>query len=270
MKRINSSANLFGSSEVRLEMDRFTLSERVYPPNFRTPSHSHSKPLFTFVLGGRYKEVIGKSSRLCERATALFHPGGDIHAEHFDENGGRLFIIEVQENWAAKLHDRIPFPKTTTQTRSGVLTELGARAYSEFERADTCSQLIIEGILLEIIGEAARLQSRLTQLPGPKWLLDVDDILKQRFAEPLTLRQLAKEVEVHPVHLAQTYRRLRGSTVGESIRIVRLQNAKIALRFTRIPIAQVALQAGFSDQSHLSRLFKKAYGITPKAYRESI
>ncbi len=88
--------DLFGKAERERTLADFKLTERVYPPNFLTPDHFHENALFTFVLGGSYTEVFGAKRRQCERASALFHPGGDIHAEHFENDGARLFIVEMK------------------------------------------------------------------------------------------------------------------------------------------------------------------------------
>jgi AraC family transcriptional regulator len=264
------SCSLFGDSVRKRELQAFSLTERVYPPNFQTPDHTHENALFTFVLGGSYTETFGTRRRHCERASALFHPGGDIHAEHFSDAGGRLFIIEMLKDLTARIRANSSFPNTTIQSKSGNLTKLGARAYAEFERFDESSPLIIEGLMLEIVGEATRLQDNQVIHPVPRWLQDVEELLMQRFAEPLTLKEIAKIADVHPVHLAQTFRKLRDHTVGDRLREIRLEHARESLKFTRIPISQIAAQCGFSDQSHLSRLFKNRYGTTPRAYRNTV
>ena len=270
MRDKNAQCGLFGDIRGKRVLDRFTLAERVYPPNFSTPDHSHQFAVFTFVLGGRYTEVFGAKRRECERATALFHPGGDLHAEHFSGEGGRLFVIEFAPEWVSDLKKRINFPTETSQVRGGRLAALGARAYAEFERFDEFSPVVLEGLMIEVIGEAGRLLERRSASKGPRWLEDVETIIRQRFDEPLTLEKIAGELRVHPVHLAQTFKRFRDSTVGEYLREMRLESARENLKFTSRPISQIASQCGFSDQSHLSRLFKARYGITPRRYRESV
>jgi AraC-like DNA-binding protein len=51
--------------------------------------------------------------------------------------------------------------------------------------------------------------------------------------------------------------------------LVRLERAR-ALLHTSAPIAQTAVASGFSDQSHLTRFFKRVYGVTPGAYAKAV
>jgi AraC family transcriptional regulator len=73
---------------------------------------------------------------------------------------------------------------------------------------------------------------------------------------------------VHPVYLACAFRRHYRSTVGEYVRRLRVEFACRELSATRAPLAQVALAAGFADQSQFSRTFKRVVGLTPTEYRK--
>ena len=72
---------------------------------------------------------------------------------------------------------------------------------------------------------------------------------------------------MHPVHLARQFRASQGCTVGEYIRRVRVGFARRELVMTDKPIAEIALSAGFFDQSQLTKTFKRVTGRTPAAYR---
>ena len=72
---------------------------------------------------------------------------------------------------------------------------------------------------------------------------------------------------VHPVHLARTFRETQGMTIGQYFRGVRLARATDLLRDPRRPLSDIAIEAGFSDQSHLCREFKRATGVSPGRFR---
>ena len=59
-------------------------------------------------------------------------------------------------------------------------------------------------------------------------------------------------------------------SVGEWVRIRRLEYAREALLDGRRSISDVALAAGFADQSHLTRLFRGHFGVTPAEYRRGL
>jgi AraC family transcriptional regulator len=71
---------------------------------------------------------------------------------------------------------------------------------------------------------------------------------------------------VHSVHLARQFKRTFGWTVGDYVRRLRVEFVCQQLE-TGKPLAELALRAGFSDQSHLTRIFKRFTGQTPGEYR---
>ena len=56
-------------------------------------------------------------------------------------------------------------------------------------------------------------------------------------------------------------------TAGVYLREIRVQRAADALVRSSAPLAQIALDAGFADQSHFTRVFRTAYGVTPHRWR---
>jgi len=128
--------------------------------------------------------------------------------------------------------------------------------------------MIIEGLMLEITAETAR-QTFESKNRIPVWLKKVEDLLQQRYNEQISLTEIAAFVRVHPVHLAQSFRKYRQTTVGNYLREIRLERARRELIETNKTLAEISLNNGFCDQSHLSRLFKQKFGATPHAYRQS-
>ena len=89
----------------------------------------------------------------------------------------------------------------------------------------------------------------------------------EHFSETLKLTQIAAEVGVHPVYLATAFRQKFGVTVGEFVRRLRIEHACAELKKEDLPLSAIALQAGFADQSHFSKVFKSYVGMTPREYR---
>jgi AraC family transcriptional regulator len=133
----------------------------------------------------------------------------------------------------------------------------------KFREMDVDSLRELEHALLD--GQAATSTGR----RFPKWLERVRDILEQRFAEPFKLSEMAAEAGVHPVHLAREFRKHYGTSVGEYLRKVRIEYACRELMDSNAAVANIAFAAGFADQSHFSRTFKRFCGTTPARYRAS-
>jgi AraC family transcriptional regulator len=97
----------------------------------------------------------------------------------------------------------------------------------------------------------------------PLWLRSAEAFLRARFRESVSLKDAAREVGVHPVHLARVFRRRHGCPVSKYLRNLRLVEAS-RLVMDGASLAQASLAAGFADQPHFSRSFAAAVGLSPK------
>jgi AraC family transcriptional regulator len=128
--------------------------------------------------------------------------------------------------------------------------------------------LAVEGAALEILVAAARPVGRdaLPRRP-PAWLKRVVDLLQARFLDGLRLPEVAREAGVHPVHLTRVFRAHHGVSLGAYVRGLRLDWAATRLAGSRSTLGDIALEAGFADQSHFTRMFKRHTGSTPGQFR---
>ncbi len=86
-------------------------------------------------------------------------------------------------------------------------------------------------------------------------------------AAEIDLDFLAREAGVSKFYLVRLFREAEGTTPWAYVRAARIRRAQEMLRGD-LPLAEIALLAGFSDQSHFSRVFREATGKTPGQYRE--
>ena len=149
----------------------------------------------------------------------------------------------------------------------GWLGSLMRRLYSEFRNSDEVSPLVMEGLGLEIMSELSRNSIKDRAHKSPAWLDRARDLIHSRFSECLTLAGIAASVVVHPVHLASEFRRFYSCSVGEYVRRLRIEFACEEIARSDAPLTQIALEAGFSDQSHFCKTFKHLTGMTPSQYR---
>jgi len=95
------------------------------------------------------------------------------------------------------------------------------------------------------------------------------DIIEADITGSLDLQRLAGPACVTRFQVIRDFRRMTGLTPGAYIRNRRLRLAS-GLIEQGLGLAEAAVGAGFSDQSHLSRAFKTTYGITPRMYQQAI
>jgi AraC family transcriptional regulator len=244
----------------------FTFTERAYPAGYSTPAHVHQRPLFCIVLDGSYEEVNGGRSHDCTSSTILFHAAHEEHLERFGRSGGRSLIVEIEPEWYSRIQEVAPGGVRTAACDGGSLRTSGGKLYREFLTGDEASRLIIEGLLLEISGEFLRVRDP-AERHAPKWLDEVRDYVRTNFSQRITLAAIGMAANVHPVHVAQTFRRFHHCTIGDYLRKLRIEFACQELAHTEAPLADIAARAGFSDQSHFNRTFKKMVGMAPSQYR---
>lgn len=263
------SGHLYGEALGRRETAGFVLMETAYSPGLRLPRHSHEHAGFCFVLRGTFDRAYERRTSACGPSSLSFHPSDERHSERFDGAGARLFSFQISQRVLERARDYSIALDDSAVFRGGVLAQLALRLYGEYRRMDEVSPLSIEGLALEIMAEASRhsVRSREHRRPEPRWLRQAVELLHAQFSEPLTLSAVAQSVGVHPVHLARTFRQRYRCTVGDYVRRLRVESACRALATSDTPLAEVALLAGFSSQSHLSTAFKLNTGMTPAEYR---
>jgi AraC family transcriptional regulator len=84
---------------------------------------------------------------------------------------------------------------------------------------------------------------------------------------PPGVSAMAAAEGLHPVYLARTFHRFLGAAPREYLERLRLERCTLALARSSVPVARVASDAGYADQSHFCRRFRRAYGMAPSAYR---
>lgn len=268
MERLRPGA-LQGRVTKSLTVADFVLTEAAFDPHFRVPRHAHENSYFCFSLQGAYTERYGKREVLCQPSTLTFRSSAQTHEALVHNADTRVFVLEISTNWIEKLRADSLTLESAFEFYGGALTRLCARLSREFHKTDSAAKLAIEGLALELLAEAAR-QPSYGIGAAPPWLRQAREMVIEHFSETLRLTQIAAEVGVHPVYLATAFRQKFGTTIGEFVRKLRIEHACAQLHKEDLPLSAIALQAGFADQSHFSKVFKLYVGMTPREYRTVI
>jgi AraC family transcriptional regulator len=197
----------------------------------------------------------------------MFHPSGLTHRDEIGRRGGHFLSIEMEPHWLERLGEYSSVPDTVVRVEEGSAA-LAVRLYREFQSFDVCSPLAIEGLVMAMLADLARARVK-DERQMPEWLSRAVDQLHDEFRQPLNITSVAAAVGVHPFHLSRVFRQYHQETIGEYINKLRVQYACMELTNLETEIADVALGAGFADQSHLTRIFKRVTGMTPGAYRKT-
>jgi AraC family transcriptional regulator len=236
----------------------FTFTETVHAPGARLGAHAHPSAYFCLVRAGGFRERWRHGTADEWAGGALFRAAAEEHENSFGEEGARCFNVALTQGLLEGLGSLPRRARPAGHRVRGLLVRL----CREVARP-SASPLVVEGLVYQALGETFERDGR----AGHDWLEHVRAAIEQRYGRPLSIGGLAAEVGVHPVHLSRAFHRRFGVPVLAFVREVRVRAAAALLRDTHRGLADVAVEAGFSDQSHLTRVFKRTTGFTPAHFR---
>jgi AraC-like DNA-binding protein len=104
-------------------------------------------------------------------------------------------------------------------------------------------------------------------LPSTRHLLRAKDLMDARYREPLDVPTLASAAHLSPAHFSREFRRVFGETPHQYLLTRRLERAAAMLRNTDHSVADICFEVGLASVGSFTTSFRRAYGITPTAYR---
>jgi AraC family transcriptional regulator len=252
--------------EARLRTEEVVLSALRQPCSRAVPRHQHELAYVTVMLHGDYLE--GDRGKLEELRpfTAVFNPSGVEHATLIGPAGASFFTIELRDEHLRQLGVRLP-RQTGFDRGAGEMLWPGLRLYSVFKN-QTADVLLIDSYVLELLGAIAGTVSG--EKSAPAWLRRVKERLHEEFRDNLRMSDLASEAGVHPVHLARVFRAYERRTPGDYLQQLRVRSACSLLHDRDYPLALIAVDCGFADQSHFTRVFRKFTATTPAQFRRAL
>lgn len=223
----------------------------------RVPEHAHEWPVLSlFVIGG-YSNRTELGETLIAAPSAILYRAGAAHQNTVASTGFEQIEIEFDPLWLGR--ERLP--------SAPVSRWLGGRAGAESRiLTQVCSQQMDEARFRAVVQQFVERASREPERTLPSWV----GAITQRLSESTNLRvsDLAREVGRHPSWLGTVYERATGESLPQTAARFRVERAARLLRETDQPCACIAVEAGFCDQSHMNRSFRRMLGRSPSAVRE--
>jgi len=247
------------------------VNEVQFRPNHYCPMHWHKYPSVGIVLKGKLSKQFKESSVTLDASSGYTLPAGILHTDDFGP-GSRAIVIEIDPEHpvsAQRLTLCRPIFERWRKIEDQQLHWLGQRLAAEVRRPDGAASLAVDGLVGEVLSVVTRAVIKTQTTEAPEWLIEARDIAGNELHRRVSVTEIAEHVGVHPAYLARRFRAEYGVTPGAYARNARLEWAASKLIETDVPIAELAIQAGFSDQSHFTRAFRRFIDQTPAQYRES-
>lgn len=237
-------------------------------------SHSHQTFSLSAIREGTIAityhpedEVILRPGQL-----ALYHPDEVHKSRNLSDMPLAYDNLHIDPVWALRIQQRVHPADTLLPMREHLITS--SHLYARFR---TIVSLIEQGEPARIEEAIAQMLTRLfaahtdtVARPEEDRLLEqVRRSILEHMDERISAASIAAETGYSTAHISRLFKRRFGLTLQAFLIDQRINRAKqLMLHSPQLSLAEVALEAGFYDQSHLVKHFKKAYSISPGHYKK--
>ncbi len=242
----------------------FTVTETHYQPGQYQSPHEHQDTRLIVTVRGCFREDWARRRHSCGPDSILLRPAGESHSNRYGADGAVCLGIRFGEEWAEILPDR---EFAGGSDGSVEMASLARRLYRELRTGDSSSMIGIHCGVLDILERFRGTQTAGGVRRPPQWIESAKELLRSRLKSPPDLLEAARITGVHPAHLSRVFRQFTGMTLGGYLRRERVRYACSLLHQSHYSLAEIAQEAGFYDQAHFSRVFRRQVGLSPKEFR---
>jgi AraC family transcriptional regulator len=231
----------------------------MHPPGQRIDAHEHDWPVLTLYRAGGYREHDGDGRSVeFDGPSIVFQPARAAHADEIGACGLETLALTFDPAWLTP-EARSVLP-VQTQWRPG-----GAVAAAAQMLADLVLRTHDEN---ELRIHTSRFLCRAFAAPRPPHSAPLwGERVKLLLGTEVGTREIARVTSLNSAWLARAYRAWRGEGMAETVRRLRVERAALLLRGGVDALADIAIAAGFCDQSHMNRAFRAVLGRTPLEVR---
>ncbi|MGZ4866604.1 MAG: helix-turn-helix transcriptional regulator [Candidatus Angelobacter sp.] len=264
MSRSLNIGQFFGNISQRWAADAVVVNRLVHNHARALPSHAHQAGFVSLMLEGEYRETTGLTQFGYQPFSCFYHPPGMDHRDEVGPAGVTMLTLEFKP----ELFDAMDFAAVNLRSITDLSGNRPAWELMDLYRrisSHPANDLDIESravaLAFSIVKSSARVPRDLRALQR------ACEYVHAHFGDNLTLARVARAAGVHPVYLGQIFRQEFGETLGEYLNRIRVRTAAELLANSDLPLSTVALDLGFYDQSHFTRVFREFTGTTPGIFR---
>jgi AraC family transcriptional regulator len=264
MSKSLNIGQFFGKVSQRWAADSVVVNKLVHTQPRSLPSHAHQAGFVSLMLQGEYRETAGFSQFGYQPFSCIYHPPGMDHHDQIGQAGVTLLTLEFKP----ELFDGMDFAAVNLRP----IIDLSGRqpAWELMDLYQRISSNAANDLDIESRAVALAFSIVKFSVRAPRDLRSLQrarEYIHAHFSENLTLAQVARAAGVHPVYLGQIFRKQFGETLGEYLNRIRVRAAAGLLANSDVPLSSIAVDLGFYDQSHFTRVFRQVTGATPGTFR---
>lgn len=265
------------------------LPRRYYAINysfFEMDMHTHNECELMYVAHGKCMVDVADQSLLLKEGDLIFIDG-DISHRLTVERGNPCRILNLESTLVASDNAQI----FTQLNKNDDFRFFFCNAPESFVISDSQGILHhylrnllrllrthsspdeIDAQLLLLLAEIARryyLKWNQKRTGISKPVLRALDFIEENYQTNLSAGMIATHAGLSKSHLQRMFHAQTGKTITETINIIRIEKAELLLSVSRLPVIDVALEAGFNNRQHFTEIFKRVHGCSPAIYRKHI
>ncbi|ASK30416.1 AraC family transcriptional regulator [Chryseobacterium sp. T16E-39] len=258
------NGEFFGQTNEIMELNGLTFTDTEYTHPY-VDWHYHENAYFTFLLQGNVTEGNRKEIYDCSPGTLLYHCWEDSHYNIKPDVFTRGFHIEISKDWFTDHQILQNNREGSFNIKNPATKLLTYQIFKETKLNDVNTELSVHQLLLHIFSQFN--QQNKNPEKNPVWVRQIEELLHESITEKLDLTGIAKILNIHPMHLSRDFHKYFHCNLGDYIRKLKVNRSLKLIHNNNESLTHIALECGFTDQSHFIRCFKENMGITPLKYR---
>ncbi|MFN3233875.1 MAG: AraC family transcriptional regulator [Gammaproteobacteria bacterium] len=243
------------------------------------PRVSHTEHVIAFTISGRMKMFCNTDLQITPDSIVLM-PAGMPHVSKGGENLEFKWVsfcsscLDLPENHPLMMpfdaiHQGAIPCASLTEIQKKRIEYLFDELQSEIKHSKKETPIVMKSLLILLLKEINQvMKNNMNTCESSSLVAKVLSYINQNSFKPISLKDVAIAVNYAPAYVTTTLKKETGYTVGEWIIRNRLSESCGRLAHTDTPINIIAMDIGWSDVSNFIRQFKKAYGVTPSAWRK--
>ncbi|MBK7225044.1 MAG: helix-turn-helix transcriptional regulator [Saprospiraceae bacterium] len=225
--------------------------------------HSHQNAHITLFLKGGTIEKRKSEDHIVTAGSILFYHSDEVHLNQKTLFPSENINIEFDEIFLKKNNITEEMLRIASgnplKTKSIIL-----KMYKESLTKDIFTEDSISMLLSNYASDINYVQNFSN---NPNWVKMLFELLNDNWNENMSLNYLSKILNINPISISKHFPQYFGCTYGEYMRRLRINKSISLIQKTSLSLTEIALECGFSDQSHFIRTFKEYTQFLPKEFK---
>jgi len=250
-------------------------------PHWSIAAHIHPFCEIIYICEGKGRFLIGGREYSAGKGDLIVYNKGILHEEYSDPKAPlKTYFCGIRNVLVAGLEPGHLLPSTATPVMpAGVYTKKLEHYISDLVQESSyklrgyntiCSNILASILVLVVRMAEGAAENSGTQSGRQSLTRDVIKYLSVNYNRNITLADLSRRFYISKDYLSHIFKDEIGVSPISYLLKLKIDQVKCLLANTNKTVSEIALCVGYKDANYLSRLFKKATGMTPTAFRGSV